>query len=102
MNRLRRIKDKDERNRREREYRRGKDPDWWKGKETECKVKRSCIYGGNTTCDYLVIEGESRYLTGHPIKDGKCDLYQKGPRKRSETPKLPEAPVLKVNKLREV
>ena len=103
MNKIHRIQNQDEQNRRAREYRAGRDPDWWKGKDTECRVKRSCIYGTNVICDYLAIEGHSRLLAGYPIKNGRCDLYKRGPKKAGKTMKLPEtAPILPANKLREV
>lgn len=102
MYKIYRVRNRDERNRREREYRAGKNPDWWKGKEHECKVKQSCIYGSDKYCEYLSIKGHSRILAGHPIKDGKCDLYEKGRRDRRFAVKLPEAPVLRPDKLGEV
>ena len=101
MNLLRKIQSKDERNRRLRQKRLGLDPDWWKGRDTECKVKRSCIYGTNTICDYLAVEGRSRLLAGYPIRDGKCGLYQIGPKKRPRNMPLPEAPVMKSGKMAE-
>lgn len=46
----------------------------------ECKETRTCIYGGYSgrfsCCDYYLITGNRR--TGHPVINGKCDLYQKG------------------------
>lgn len=103
MYKICRIRNKDERNRREREFRAGRNPDWWKGKETECRVKRSCIYGTDKFCEYMSIEGHSRLLAGYPIKNGRCDLYKRGPKKVGKTLKLPEtAPILPPNKLREV
>ena len=103
MYRICRIRNKDERNRREREYRAGRNPDWWKGEETECKVKASCVYGTEKFCEYISIEGHSRLWAGYPIKNGKCDLYETGKKKGpGRQPTLPSAPVLKPSKLREV
>lgn len=104
MNRIHKIQSQAERNRRERLFRAGKDPDRWKGEDTECKVKRSCVYGTNVVCDYLAVEGHSRLYAGYPIEDGKCGLYQTGPKKTSSSSnKLPTgSPVMPVNKLREV
>lgn len=102
MNKIHRIQNKDEQNRRAREYRAGRDPDWWKGENTECKVKGSCIYGTEKFCEYISIEGRSRLLAGYPIRGGRCDLYKRGPKKAAKQQKLPDiAPVLPPNKLRE-
>lgn len=103
MYKIHRIQNKEEKNRRARELRAGRGPDWWRGKDTECKVKRTCVYGTNVICDYLAVEGRSRLLAGHPIENGRCDLYETGPKKVGKVPKLPDtAPVLPANKLREV
>lgn len=102
MNKIHRIQNKDERKRREREYRAGKDPDWWKGKETECKVKGSCMYGSQKFCEYMTITGRSRLLDGYPIEGGRCGAFKKG-KHRGAKVGLPEtAPVLGPGKLGEI
>ena len=93
---------------REREYerrrakRQGLDPDACKGKDHECLVKESCIYGSRDSCMYIVIEGHSRILAGYPIRGGKCDLYKRG-KKKPAKPGLPKSsPVLRIDKVREI
>lgn len=101
MYRINRIRNQEERNRREREYRAGRDPDWWKGIETECKVKGSCIYGSQKFCEYMAITGKSRVLAGYEIRGGKCEAYKRGKRTGGKIG-LPQAPVMKPGKLTEV
>lgn len=50
---------------------RGTDPDRYAGKDTECRVKGSCMYGGEKFCEYASITGHSRLLSGYPIRGGQ-------------------------------
>ena len=103
MKRLSRIRKRDEIARRERERRAGTDPDWWKGKEHECKVKETCVYGTRDCCMWGQINGKSRLLAGYPIKGGRCDAYRKGKHLRKKKwSDFPDPPVLSPGKLGEV
>lgn len=39
--------------------RRGTDPDRYKGRNTECRYKRSCMYGGLKYCEYAGDDDDS-------------------------------------------
>lgn len=83
--------------------RRGTDPDRYRGRNTECRYKRSCMYGGLKYCEYLSITGHSRLLAGYPIEDGKCGAYKRGGKPRRVNLKLDTStPVLPPGKLNEV
>lgn len=83
--------------------RRGTDPDRYRGRNTECRYKRSCMYGGLKYCEYLSITGRSRLLAGYPIEDGKCGAYKRGGKPRRVNLKLDTStPVLPPGKLNEV
>lgn len=74
------------------------------GEENDCKVKRTCVYGSNSWCDYFEITGRFRVLEdGFVIKDGKCDAYKKRTpgRERRKTP-LPDLTGCTMNSMKEV
>lgn len=82
----------------------GIDPEKYAGLENECKVKRTCVYGSNSWCDYMEINGHSRVFTdGLEIKDGKCDAYKKRTpgRERRKAP-LPDLTGCTMNSMKEV
>lgn len=80
---------------------RGTDPNRYAGKETECKMKRSCMYGSDKYCEYIAITGRSRLRAGYTIRGGKCGAYKKGPKKRGMM-SLPQSPVLPPGKMGEI
>lgn len=82
--------------------RRGTDPDRYRGTETECAVKGSCMYGSSRFCEYMAITGRSRLLSGYPIEGGRCGAYKRG-KYKGQRIGLPEAPpVLGPGKLGEI
>lgn len=82
--------------------RRGTDPDRYAGKDTECRYKKSCYYGGDKYCEFLIIEGHSRLFAGYPIVDGKCGAYKRGRRKGKRKPTLPVSGSWNIRDLSEV
>ena len=87
---------------RRRMAKKGLDFDKYVGRDHECKVKETCIYGSKHSCMYMYIEGHSRLLAGFPIEDGRCGLYQKGKKKIGGKPKLPETGSWTIGQLQEV
>ena len=82
---------------------RGTDPDRYRGLHTECRYKKSCMYGGQQFCEYMTVTGHSRLLAGYPIKDGKCGAYKRGKKPRTNGLNYRStSPVLRPGKLNEV
>ena len=90
MKKMKRRENREEEMARYVAIKRGRNPDRYKGKEHECKVKESCYYGTHKTCDYMVIEGHSRLLAGYPIRGGKCAAYKRDKRKERIRVPMPQ------------
>lgn len=49
-----------------------------------CRYTKSCKYGSNNGCSYILAEGRSRTKQGLFIKDGRCDAYKRGKKIKCE------------------
>ena len=81
---------------------RGRDPNRYAGKEHNCNVKGSCVYGGQKFCEYMTATGRSRITDGYLIRGGRCDAFKRGKRKVEKQMPEPSSPILKKGKMQEV